>query len=80
MAEPRETPPAGLAVETVPPTSGSGQGAPREPLLARHREARRRRDAAPLNSPAYREASIDIARLEVEIARLEQPGPPAAPK
>ncbi len=80
MADSRETAPAGMAVETVPPASGSGEGAPRDPLLARHREARRRRDAAPLNSEAYRAAAIDIARIEVEIARLEQPGPPAAAK
>jgi len=78
MAEPRGTNPVAMAVETVPPVAASAHGSPRDPLLARHREARRRRDAAPLNSEAYREASIDIARIEVEIARLERREPMAA--
>ena len=44
----------------------------RESLLAQWREARRRRAAAPLESEAFREASEEIARIEVEIARIER--------
>jgi hypothetical protein len=44
----------------------------RESLLAQWREARRRRAAAPLTSEAFREASEQIARIEVEIARIER--------
>lgn len=45
---------------------------PREQLLARWQDARRRRDAAALDSPAYREAAEEIARIEIEIARVER--------
>jgi hypothetical protein len=44
----------------------------REALLKDHVAARRRRDAAPLGSPAYREALVEIATIEVEIARIER--------
>jgi hypothetical protein len=44
----------------------------RESLLAQWREARRRREAAPLGSEGYRDASEEIARIEVEIARIER--------
>jgi hypothetical protein len=44
----------------------------RETLLAEHVAARRRRDAAPLGSPAYRAALEELATIEVEIARLER--------
>jgi hypothetical protein len=44
----------------------------RDSLLARWREARRRRAAAPLAGEAFREASEEIARIEVEIARIER--------
>jgi hypothetical protein len=44
----------------------------RETLLAEHVAGRRRRDAAPLGSPAYRQALEDLATIEVEIARLER--------
>jgi hypothetical protein len=36
------------------------------------RAARRRRHAAELGSDAYREACDDIARIEIEIARVER--------
>ena len=45
----------------------------RSSLMARHVEARRRRDAAPLESDAYREASEEVARIEVAIAAAEEP-------
>jgi hypothetical protein len=44
----------------------------REQLMARWREARRRREAAELNSEAYREAAEEIANLEIEIARTDR--------
>ena len=44
----------------------------REELLAEHTEARHRRDAAGLGTPAYRKAALDVERIEVEIAALER--------
>ncbi len=44
----------------------------REELLAEHAAARRRRDAAGLGTPAYREAALEVERIEVEIAALER--------
>ena len=40
-------------------------------LLARHAEARHRRDAAPLDSPAYRAAATDIAEIETRLSGLD---------
>ena len=45
----------------------------REALMERHREARARRDAAALGSDEFRAAAEEIARIEIEIARLEEP-------
>lgn len=42
-------------------------------LMEQHRHARARRDAAPLGSDAYRAAAEEIARIEIAIARLEEP-------
>lgn len=44
----------------------------RAALLALHREARRRRDRAPLESEERTEAMIEIGRIEVQIARVER--------
>ena len=44
----------------------------REALLALHRELRRRRDAAPLESHERAAAMAEIGRVEVEVARLER--------
>jgi len=44
----------------------------RDELLAEHVAARQRRNAADLGSEAYREACAEIARIEVEIARIER--------
>jgi hypothetical protein len=41
--------------------------------MIRHAEARRRRDAAPLGSDEYRDASIEIAAIEIAIAAMEEP-------
>ncbi len=42
-------------------------------LMIRHVEARRRRDAAALGSDEYRDASIEIASIEIDIAAMEEP-------
>jgi len=44
----------------------------REQLMEEWRAARRRRHAAELGTEAYREACDDIARIEIEIARVER--------
>ena len=44
----------------------------RDALLVLHRAARRRRDAAPLMSRERAEASEEIARIEVHVARIER--------
>jgi hypothetical protein len=44
----------------------------REALLRLHREARRRRDAAPLLSKQRAAAVFDLERIEVQIARVER--------
>ena len=44
----------------------------RASLLALHREARRRRDAAPRLSEARAEAAYEIERIEIQIARIER--------
>jgi uncharacterized protein YqeY len=44
----------------------------RESLLALHRAARQRRDAAPLLSEARAEAAFEIERIEIQIARVER--------
>jgi hypothetical protein len=43
--------------------------------MRQHREARARREAAPLGSDAYRAASEEVTRIEVAIAALEEPPP-----
>jgi hypothetical protein len=44
----------------------------REALLVLHREARRRRDAAPLESEERAAAMEEIGRIEVQVARIER--------
>lgn len=44
----------------------------RDALLILHREARHRRDAAPLLSEERAAACEEIARIEVHIARIER--------
>ncbi|MEO7117740.1 MAG: hypothetical protein ABIZ34_02080 [Candidatus Limnocylindrales bacterium] len=44
----------------------------RSALMARHTEAKRRRDAAPLDSAEYRDASEEVARIEIQIAAMEE--------
>jgi hypothetical protein len=57
MTDPKTTPTADLT---------------REQLTVQWREARRRREAAELGSDAFRDALEEIARIEVEIARIER--------
>lgn len=47
-------------------------------LMEQHIEARRKRDAAVLDSEEFRSASEEIARIEVAIAAAEEPAPKAA--
>lgn len=54
-----ETPPAGEPA--------------RAELMRRHAAARARRDASQLGSDAYRAAAEEVARIEIEIALLEEP-------
>ena len=56
---------------TAPPVEAA-----RAELLARHAAARRRRNSAPLGSPDFRAACEEVARIEIEIARLERANPP----
>ena len=44
----------------------------REQLLALHDVARRRRDAAPRDSHERVQASFEIERIEIQIARIER--------
>jgi hypothetical protein len=44
----------------------------RASLLILHAEARRRRDRAALGGPEFRAACVEIAAIEVQIARIEQ--------
>jgi hypothetical protein len=44
----------------------------RASLMQLHREARRRRDAAPLMSEARAEAAFEIEAIEIQVARIER--------
>ncbi len=57
---------------TTTTTDDTAAPATRDQLLALHAEARRRRNAAPLGSPAWEEATAEVGRIEVEIARIER--------
>jgi hypothetical protein len=51
----------------------SDQAAERDKLLARHRAARARREAAALGSDEFAAAAEEVARIEVEINRVGEP-------
>ena len=51
----------------------------REALMVKHRAARAQRDAAPLGSDEFRDAAEDVARIEIAIAKIEEP-PADAPR
>ena len=44
----------------------------RAELMALHADARARRNAAPLDSPAFRAAVTDLERIEVRVAAIER--------
>jgi hypothetical protein len=48
----------------------------RAELLSLHADARRRRNAAPLDTPEFRAACEEVARIEVQIARIERAADP----
>ena len=54
------------------PTGAKPLPKDRASLLALHRDARRRRDAAPLMSEARAEAAFEIERIEIQVARIER--------
>jgi hypothetical protein len=56
---------------TAPKTNPTADST-REQLIVQWGEARRRREAADLGSVAYRRALEEIARIEIEIARIER--------
>ena len=66
--------PLGAIVEAVTPKTELPQTCAE--LLQLHRAARRRRDAAPLESEARAEAAMEIERIEVQIARIERAADP----
>ena len=56
-------------------TTRAGDIAPattRDELLVQHADARRRRNSAPLGSHEWEAASLEVGRIEIEIARLER--------
>jgi transcription elongation GreA/GreB family factor len=59
--------------EGTPRSDPSSRAALREQLLVQHRAVRARREAAALGSDEYRAAAEEIARIEVQINRLEEP-------
>jgi hypothetical protein len=58
----------------------TGAAVDRTALMEQHRAARAKRDAAALDSDEYRAAAEEIARIEITIARLEEPPTKAPPK
>ncbi|MEO6349335.1 MAG: hypothetical protein ABIP53_01665 [Candidatus Limnocylindrales bacterium] len=62
---------------TTERSAGTDDRSHRDALMEQHRAARARREAAALGSDAYRDAAEEIAHIEVEIARREEPPPKA---
>jgi hypothetical protein len=58
--------------ENVAPMTPASLPDDRASLLLLHREARRRRDAAPRLSEERAEAAFEIERIEIQIARIER--------
>jgi hypothetical protein len=56
----------------TPPRAETPLPDDRDSLLALHREARARRDAAPLLSKERAEAAFEIERIEIHVARIER--------
>ena len=64
-----------MLIRDPAPAKGARAGAPpdRTKLMEQHVHARARRDAAALGSDEYRDAAEEVARIEVAIAKLEEP-------
>jgi hypothetical protein len=45
----------------------------RSTLMEQHAQARARREAAALGSDEFRDAAEEVARIEIAIAKLEEP-------
>ena len=54
------------------PAGDTAPATTREELLAQHLDARRRRNAADPGSHEWEQASADVGRIEIEIARIER--------
>jgi hypothetical protein len=65
MSTPEQAGDVAPAIAVAPATT-------REELLVLHLDARRRRNAAEPGSHEWEQASIDVGRIEVEIARIER--------
>ena len=63
---------AAVAGKVVPPDEPLPLPGDRAQLLALHRAARRQRDAAPPQSRERVQASFEIERIEIEVARIER--------
>jgi len=50
----------------------------RAELMELHAAARRRREQAELGSDDFRDAAEELARIEIQIASVEEPPPPSA--
>jgi hypothetical protein len=59
-----------------PATVDTSLPATRPELMELHRAARARRNGAPLDSPAFRAAVDEIARIEVRIAAIDRAADP----
>ena len=53
--------------------AGGRAGPTREELLRQHRDVIRRRHSVPLGGPEYRQLAEEVARIEIEIARIDEP-------
>ncbi len=71
MSTPKAAPQPGTAPH---PAKGTERPLPKDraSLLALHQELRHRRDALPLLSGERAETIIEIARVEVQVARIER--------
>ncbi len=56
----------------TPGAGNAAQDLTRDELLSLHAAARRRRNDAALGSPEWEEATREVGRIEVEIARIER--------
>jgi hypothetical protein len=62
-----------MLIRDPAPAKGARALPDRSKLMEQHVQARARRDEAALGSDEYRAAAEEIARIEVAIAKLEEP-------